>query len=360
MRVLLLARYGRLGATSRQRHLIFLPALARAGISVTVDALLDDDYVRALHSGAPARPGPIMAAYAARLRRILSAGAWDAVWVEKEIFPWLPATAERCLARRGVPLVVDYDDAWFHRYDRHPRPLVRRLLGGKIDRVMRAAATVVAGNGYIAGHALGAGAQRVETVPTVVDTDAVVDTPPEPGRPFTIGWIGTPANARYLDPIRPVLAELCRDSGARMLVVGGGPGALAGAGGAALPGEIRPWDEAREAADLAAMDVGLMPLPDTPFERGKCGYKLIQYMAAGRPVVASPVGVNGAIVADGRTGFLATRPQEWADALAALARDPALCRRMGRAGRERAVIHYSLAAWAPHVARILREAKERP
>ncbi|BBK30149.1 glycosyltransferase involved in cell wall biosynthesis [Stella humosa] len=353
MRVLLLTRYGRLGATSRQRHLLFLPALAEAGISVTVDALLDDAYVRGMHAGVRPRPGAILAAYAARIRRLLAARDWDVLWIEKELLPWLPALAEGWLARCRVPMVVDYDDAWFHRYDRHPRPLVRRLLGRKIDRVMAAATTVVAGNRYIADHARRAGASRVEIVPTVVDTDALGTTPAPAGRPFTIGWIGTPANARYLDPIRPALARVCAEAGGRMLLVGAGPDALEG-----LPGEVRAWDGAREAADLAAMDVGLMPLPDTPFERGKCGYKLIQYMAAGRPSVASPVGVNAGILAEG-AGLLAGPPEEWATALLALARDPDGRARMGTAARARAVDHYSLAAWAPATVRILREAKER-
>ena len=354
MRVLLLARYGPLGATSRQRHRIFLPALADAGIRVTTDTLLDDGYLRRLHAGEPARPAAILAAYGRRALRLARARRWDAVWIEKEILPWLPPIAEAWLHWRQVPMVVDYDDAWFHRYDEHPRPLVRRLLGGKIAAVMRSATTVVAGNGYIADHARAAGAARVEIVPTVVDTDAIRPIEPPADRPPTIGWIGTPANARYLDPIRPALAAACREAGARLLLVGaGGAPALGG-----LPGEARAWEEAREAADLADMDIGIMPLPDTPFERGKCGYKLIQYMAAGRPAVASPVGVNGTIVADGRTGFLPTTVEGWTDALLALVHDPALRRRMGRAGRERAVIHYSLAAWAPHQARILREAAE--
>ncbi|MCC7275125.1 MAG: glycosyltransferase family 4 protein [Alphaproteobacteria bacterium] len=350
MRVLLLSRYGRLSATSRQRHLQFLPALAAAGITVDVDALLDDGYVRRMHGGGRPRALPIAAAYARRAGRLLAARRWDALWVEKELFPWLPAVAETILARCGARLVVDYDDAWFHRYDAHPSAAVRRLLGGKIARVMAAAHTVVAGNGYIAAHARAAGATRIVEVPTVVDTAIVVAAEP-PARPFTIGWIGTPANARYLDPVRPALARACREAGARLLLVGAGADALDG-----LPGTVRAWDEGREAADLADMDVGLMPLPDTPFERGKCGYKLIQYMAAGRPAVASPVGVNGTIVAHGTTGFLAAGSDAWADALLTLARDPALRRRMGAAGRARAVAGFSLAAWAPRVVALLRAA----
>ncbi|MGE0723697.1 MAG: glycosyltransferase family 4 protein [Alphaproteobacteria bacterium] len=347
MRVLLLSRYGRLGATSRQRHLQYLPALRAAGFEVAVDALLDDGYLRRMHAGDPPRPAPIAFAYLRRIGRLLGARRWDGLWIEKEILPWLPAAAERLLATAGVPMVLDFDDAWFHRYDAHPRPAVRALLGGKVGRAMRAARLVVAGNPYIADHAVAAGAARVEIVPTVVDTDRIAVAPPAE-RPLTLGWIGTPANARYLDPIRPALADLCREGAARLLIVGGGPAALGG-----LPGEARDWDEAREAADLADMDIGLMPLPDTPFERGKCGYKLIQYMAAGRPAVASPVGVNGQIVRPGETGFLADDPDEWRGALRALARDPALRARLGVAGRARAEAEFSLRLWAPRMVDLL-------
>jgi hypothetical protein len=101
------------------------------------------------------------------------------------------------------------------------------------------------------------------------------------------------------------------------------------------------------------MDIGIMPLTDTPWSRGKCGYKLIQYMACGLPVVASPVGVNTHIVEHGVNGFLAASDAEWRDALYKLARDPGLRQKMGTAGRLKVETDYSLAAWGPRVAAML-------
>lgn len=118
--------------------------------------------------------------------------------------------------------------------------------------------------------------------------------------------------------------------------------------------DIIEWTEESEAAELQAMDIGLMPLPDEPWARGKCGYKLIQYMACGLPVVASPVGVNCEIVAHGENGFLADTPDAWCDALTRLVLDPALRRRMGAVGRKRAVADYSLRSQAPRLVELFR------
>src|SRR6056297_1871598 len=103
------------------------------------------------------------------------------------------------------------------------------------------------------------------------------------------------------------------------------------------------------------MDIGVMPLPDTPWMRGKCGYKLIQYMACGLPVIASPVGVNAEIVEHGVNGFLVGTDEEWKSALTILLKDPDLRRRMGREGRKKVEREYSLQVQGPRVARLLRE-----
>ena len=111
-----------------------------------------------------------------------------------------------------------------------------------------------------------------------------------------------------------------------------------------------------EAAELARCDVGIMPLPDAPWERGKCGYKLIQYMASGLPVVASPIGANREIVIPGETGFLAAGSEEWAEGLSRLFDDPGLRARMGAAGRAGAERLYSVGATAPRLAQLLHRA----
>ncbi len=113
--------------------------------------------------------------------------------------------------------------------------------------------------------------------------------------------------------------------------------------------ELIEWSEANEVAEVQSFDIGIMPLQDQPFERGKCGYKLIQYMSCGLPVVASPVGVNAEIVREGFNGFLASNEDEWREALTMLITDGVLRDRMGRAGREIVVERYSLVSQAPRL-----------
>jgi glycosyltransferase involved in cell wall biosynthesis len=349
MKVLLLSRYGPLGASSRLRSYQYLPHLAAAGIEVTVAPLLGDDYVAALYGGG-SRRGPALRGYLGRLSSLFGARHYDAIWVEYEALPWLPALFELALLPRGVPLLADYDDAVFHRYDRHRLGLVRALLGRKIDAVMARAAVVTAGNDYLAERARSAGAKRVELLPTVVDVGRYGVVPPRGAGPLTIGWIGSPATAGYLRQLLPALAPLAAAHGARLLAVGANPQQLAG-----LPVEVRPWTEAGEVAAIQEFDIGIMPLPDGPFERGKCGYKLIQYMACGKPVVASPVGVNQVIVRPGENGFLAAADAQWQEDLAALLQDAALRARLGAAGRATVEQGYSLQGAAPRLAALLRD-----
>ncbi len=166
---------------------------------------------------------------------------------------------------------------------------------------------------------------------------------------MTIGWIGSPLTSSYLDLLRPALAALTARIPLRLLLIGAAPTALAG-----LPVERVAWSQDTEAAEIARCDVGVMPLPDLPWERGKCGYKLIQFMACALPVVASPVGANRDIIVPGETGFLAARGADWVSMLSRLHHDPQLRRRMGEAGRRRAEQLYSLQITAPRLVDLLR------
>jgi glycosyltransferase involved in cell wall biosynthesis len=355
LRVLLLTRYGRLGASSRLRAYQYLPYLQSHGFHVTQAPLLGDYYQEDLNRGHPRRWGRITAAYILRLLWLARSLAFDLVWIEYELFPWFPAFAEQLLASARIPFVVDYDDAVYHRYALHPNALVRALLGKKIDVVMRHASTVTVGNDYLAERARAVGAQCVEYLPTVVDLERY----PPARRPqrtsvFTVGWVGSPSTVKYLSLIAPALATFSRKGHARLVVVGAQEAGLDG-----VPVEYRPWSEATEVQDILDFDVGIMPLPDDPWERGKCGYKLIQYMACSRPVIASPVGVNRQIVDAGLNGFLATTLEDWRSALDTLRRAPALGRQLGLAGRQKVEIMYNTGVTAPRLASILDRAASR-
>jgi glycosyltransferase involved in cell wall biosynthesis len=348
LRALFLTRYGRLGASSRQRCFIYLEAFNAAGIKGDVYPFLGDDYVRRLHSGLRIGVAGIVRAYAGRLLLLLKARRYDLLWIEKEALPWLPAWAEIALFKMaGTKTVVDYDDAVFHRYDQYRNRMVRGLLGSKIDRIMSAADLVTVGNAYLGLRAKLAGARVVADIPTIVDLKRYPERQSAPAHGqdrFAIGWIGSSLTSSYLEMLRPVLTEVARRLPLKIILVGAAETALAG-----LPVECVPWSLETEASELARFDVGLMPLPDRSWERGKCGYKLIQYMASALPVVASPVGANREIVVPGETGFFAETDADWLTSLSRLYYDPKLRERMGAAGRQRVEANYSLAVTAPRI-----------
>jgi glycosyltransferase involved in cell wall biosynthesis len=353
MKVLLLTRYGPLGASSRLRAFQYLPYLRSQGFLLTTMPFFGDYYQEDLYVGRSRRWGKIAQAYLVRFLQLARSVAFDLVWIEYELFPWLPALGERLLVRLRIPYVVDYDDAIYHRYELHRNWIVRRLLGGKIDLIMRNATVVIAGNSYLGERAQTAGARCVEYLPTVVDLERYPATPPAGGKITTLGWIGSPSTVGYLSLIQPVLSDFCRENQARLVVVGAREAPLDG-----VPVTFKPWSESTEVEEILRFDIGLMPLPDEPWERGKCGYKVIQYMACARPVIASPVGVNPQIVDEGINGFLAGTATEWRSALETLSRAPELRLRLGLEGRRKVETSYSTQINAPLLASILRRAAQ--
>lgn len=244
--------------------------------------------------------------------------------------------------------VYDFDDALFlgslspanARYGWLKRE-ARRCVSS-----MKAAKLVIAGNDYLADAAL-RHSRRVEVVPSCVDIEAQPEQVHRDEEVLTVGWIGSPSTSPYLLPVLPAIERLNRDGlRARLLLVG----ADRSIEGSSI--EHRPWTLERAARDVAEMDIGIMPLPDAPWERGKCGYKLLQYFAAGVPGISSPVGINTSLIGTDR-GLLATSVEEWVAALERLAGDPDLRRGMGEAARGYAAREYSYERWAPELAAML-------
>lgn len=240
MRILLLSRYGRLGASSRVRSFQYLPFLESKGWQVNVSPLFSDSYLQALYSGRT-RGVQVIAGYWRRFQALVRARRHNLIWIEREAFPFMPALAEWLLVKIGVPYVVDYDDALFHRYDRHRSWLIRSLLGRKIDAVMRRAALVVAGNKYLADRARAAGARRVEIVPTVVDLTRFKVVELASKHPLIVGWIGSPSTSYYLLTIAPAYESLAREFDVRFVAVGASEEVVRG-----LPIEVWRWSEETE------------------------------------------------------------------------------------------------------------------
>ena len=332
MRALFLAELGPESAASRCRVFQYLPALAREGIEAEVVA------------GMPS------------WRTLASkAAAADVVVLQRRA---LPAARLALLHSRARRLVFDLDDAIWLRRRRGdgavvPVRLPRRL---RLDATVRIADGVVAGNDYLAAWARARNARAaISVLATPVDVDRFGDggagatDVPADGR-LRLGWVGGGDNLVYLRRIEPALAALhARDPGVVLRVVSNRRFETS-----AIPVENVPWSLEREVENLRAAQIGLMPLDDDPWTRGKCAYKALQFMAAGVPVVCSPVGMARDVVADGRTGFLCADGAAWESALRSLASSPELRARVGAAGRAFAAREYALANLAPRLAAFLR------
>lgn len=349
MRLLLLTRYGALGASSRMRTFQYLPWLESASWAYDVAPLFSDEKLARRYRLGTYGLSAALDAYFSRINRMFHRHRYDLIWVEKEALPWLPVSVERWLLG-GVPYVLDYDDAVFHNYDLHRVALVRQLFGRRLDKLMAGASLVVAGNRYLAKRAANAGAVRVEIIPTVIDllryralARSAVEVP-------RIVWIGSPSTVRYLQLVRDPLAALSKEVSFTLRVIGGESFEIPG-----VKVETLPWSAETEAAAIEECDIGIMPLEDSPWEKGKCAYKLIQYMACGLPTVASPVGANVDVVIDGETGYLANDAATWVQQLKRLLLDPDLRMRMGACGRARVEQHYCIQRTAPRLIKLLSD-----
>jgi glycosyltransferase involved in cell wall biosynthesis len=338
------------GASPRYRVYQYLPWLERAGIRCTVLPAVSAADSRRLY-GTGRRSAN--AAYqglelARRLGQLARLRRFDAVVVQKSLLT-VGVRGLDLLADAGARrLVVDVDDA-VHLCPPHRLPGWMRLIEDATQpaRLIARAEAIVAGSEALAA-AIRPLNPEVAVVPTSVDTDRLVPAPEKRGALPVIGWIGSPSTAGYLEALASILRRLASTSPFLLRVIGAQPPLLPG-----VDVEIRPWDADREVADLQTFDVGIMPLPDTPWARGKCGLKAIQYLAAGIPAVCSPVGAASEIVRHGDDGFLAGTPGEWEAALRALLDDPALRARLGASGRRRVEERYSVRANAPRLAAFL-------
>ena len=278
-----------------------------------------------------------------RLRLLASAARYDAVCVHRVLLNPL----ELAWLRRAAPrYAFDFDDAIMFRDSAAVR-MVSRRRQRRVARMLRGAAAVIAGNDYLADWAR-PHCEHVSVLPTAVDLAAYPAEPPTDGA-TVIGWIGTASTLMYLRAVLPALARLAARQ-PTMIVRVVSDGALDAPD---LPLINVAWSLAGEVDELRRFQVGIMPLPDDLWTRGKCAVKILQYFAAGIPVVCSPVGVAREIVEHGRNGFFATSEDEWVTHLEALLADAALRRRMGAAGRALVAERYSVEATLPRLLDVL-------
>lgn len=331
-------------ASARVRIAAFSPFLAEHGVALSHRPSLSESDYRLLASSAAA---PIKAAVVLRASgRAASIARSSGLLLVHRLLAPLPLPGFE--PPRGLD-VYDFDDALFlgsvaavNRRFGWVKQEARRACS-----YMRCARVVIAANRYLAQPATQL-ARQVEVIPSCVDPTIQPLRQHGEHETVTIGWIGSSSTVAYLQPLLATIAALhARDPRVRLVVIGADSGMRAGWL------EHRQWSLERQPADLAGLDLGVMPLPDDPWTRGKSGYKLLQYFAAGVPAVASPVGVNAELLAQGR-GLAATTPAAWSTALTELIEDADGRRQRGALARTFVEQRYSYQRWAPELAALLR------
>ena len=335
MKIIAFTKYPYEGPSSRYRFYNYRACFAEAKIDMRIEPFFSKGYFTAA-----SRSMKLLNVLLSYLRRVfqlfgvlLSPKRCDIVLIEYELLPFFPALFERMLKKRHIRYLVDYDDAIFHKYDLHRNRLVRWLFKKKIAAVMSSAETVIVCNGYLEQYARRYNPNTFR-LPTVVllekYKEAMASQEKNGGksRPFVVGWIGSKSTSSYIVDILPALERFAAKYEAKFSLVGFDEAVLPKGMKERCKIEVIPWTEEGEIKEILRFDVGIMPLRSDPWSQGKCGFKLVQYMSCGKPVVASPVGINVSLVEEGRNGFLAGTAEAWFNALEKLCLDGRLREQM--------------------------------
>ena len=334
--------------SSRFRIVQFLPYLREAGINCHVAPSRPPKYRGWPWLGNRASQLPRRAFRLCDLARVWLQ-RFDVVVLERELLSGTNSFRfEEWFRRASRSLVLDVDDGLF---------VTQRK---KFAAISAMCDLVIAGNRLLKEEAERYNSQTV-VVPTVVDTNRYQMKPQSipPRRRPVIGWTGTAANLSQLQPIASSLRHLARQRNFQLRIVAERSDPLREIDLSGVDVHFTPWNQANEVAELQDMDIGLMPLSDAPWDRYKCGLKIIQYMAVGIPAVASPVGVNCQLIAQGENGFLAESSRDWESQLRLLIDDPGRRAELGCAGRRRVEADFSVKVAVPKLVDALRTAASR-
>ena len=335
-------RYNSLGASSRYRYYMYAARMRDAGEQVNISPFFSEQYLRSLYKGKRVSIFSILKSYWQRFKALLHAD--DNLLIEYELFPFLPYWVEKIFLKRRK-YILNFDDNVWEKYNG------KMFLSGKYDALVSNAAGIIVANDFLYEKVQELNKNTVK-IPTVVDLD-LYRIKTNKFDKFTLVWIGTPVTYMYLEKFSDTLRRLAEKYDFELLVIAKKSLEKRRIEGVNM--RFKNWSQESETELLLKSHVGIMPLTDDEFSKGKSAFKLIQYSAAGLPVIASPVGENTKVVDSGKTGFLAESPEEWLEALGKLIDDKTLYSNMAENSRK-ASENYSIQKYFPVFQNFIKKA----
>ncbi|HPW66789.1 MAG TPA: glycosyltransferase family 4 protein [Salinivirgaceae bacterium] len=335
----------RMGRSPGQRFRCehFIPFLKESGYEITYSNILsawDDKYFYS-HRNYFIKLFIVVKSFIKRVRDIIRVKNYDAVFIYREAFMMGTVFFERIVKWLGAPIIFDFDDSiWLNDTSQGNQNVKWLKRPSKTADICKLATTVIVGNSYLAQYAKQY-SKNVFIIPTTIDTDyhKPVEKTLENKNSVIIGWTGTSTTLKHLITIQSTLLNLKKRYGnnVKFSIIADLSPEIEG-----VEFEFVKWSLTNEIEQLSRFDIGIMPLPDNQWTRGKCGFKGLQYMALEIPSVMSPVGVNNDIVTNGENGYLASTDQEWLDVLSMLIENPELRMRIGKEGRKTVIEKFSV------------------
>jgi glycosyltransferase involved in cell wall biosynthesis len=343
-------------ASQRFRMEQFFPYLEQAGFECDYSWFIDaeDDRIFYSKGNGWGKLKIYLKAIRVRLNDVLRANRYDVIFIQREAFMTRSVFFERKFSRSKARVVFDFDDAiWLENVSAANKKVSWMKRPGKITDIIKMSDAVIAGNSFLAEYARRFNV-NVHIIPTVIDTSVYLPSLKNKTTelPVCIGWIGSSTTVKYFETMVPVLKKIKAKYGeqVRFKLIGDKNFTVND-----VPIDFIQWHFEKEVTDLQALDIGVMPLPDNEWSRGKCGFKALQYMALQIPPVISPVGMNAEIVQHGENGFLASTEEEWMEYLSQLVESPALRKEMGIRARQTVIEKYSVKAQLSSLISILSD-----
>lgn len=331
-------KYSAKGPSSRYRIYSYLPYYERNNINYKIYPLFGDWYLDCIwnHSSRLKILYKILWTYIKRLYNIIILPKNCIVYIGAELFPAIPFVFERILIKRKIPYIIEFDDAVFEKYEKNKFVYLRKVYRKKFQIVIEHASHIICGSQYLKDYCIKWN-KEVTIIPTSVDKNKY-NVELKHSHTFIIGWIGSPTSSKYLSIVIPALKKLSKERDFILYLIG-----FDKTQESILKGinyNIIKWDEDSEISHIAEFNVGIMPLTDEPFSRGKCAFKLIQYMAIGIPTISTPLQSNIDIDA-GAGNLFASNTQEWIDSIKFYMNNKETALQIGKRNREIAIANYT-------------------